>query len=149
MAEEIAPLSTWEKIKSGVVGFVKSVAHYIPRGILFSAAIFAGSAALGAIGLWDPLEIGTAFGGPEGAALILKKLAIAVGIGSAISGGLGAVEHITAESRLRDQQIMEKTGYGRQRAMGQEPVQSKTEGMLVDAQKHLPYEITAHKIIGL
>ncbi len=96
------PLSLWEKIKTGAVGFVKSAISYLPSGLMFAGLIMGGSALLGvATGkeAFDILHVAKAFH-DGGVGAIATKMALSLALGSTISGGMGAwksVQHATQE----------------------------------------------------
>ncbi len=94
------PLSLWEKIKVGVGSFTKSVISYLPRGIIISGLLLGASAVMGNMGGWD--IFGTA---GLGAGEFIKRMAIGVGIGSVMTGGMGAYQGIKASTEFRNKEV--------------------------------------------
>ncbi|MFO0388412.1 MAG: hypothetical protein ACK502_01640 [Alphaproteobacteria bacterium] len=94
------PLSLLEKIGVGIKSFGKAVIDYLPRGILISGLMLGASAVMGNMGGWD------LFGTAElGAGDFIKRMAIGVGIGSLITGGVAAYQGVKAHTQFRDKEI--------------------------------------------
>ncbi len=84
MSDETQPLTLWQKFKANTKRFAENAVAYIPRGILFSGALFGVSYALGNIAPgFDFLGIGTLASGQ-----VLGRLALHVGVGSLITGAI-------------------------------------------------------------
>ncbi len=94
------PLTFLEKVGAGIKSFGKAVIDYLPRGILISGLLLGASAVMGNLGGWDLL--GTA---ELGAGDFIKRMAIGVGIGSVITGGVAAYQGVKAETQFRDKEI--------------------------------------------
>lgn len=98
------PLTLWEKIKSGTMGFVKATLDYLPKGLLIAGVLMGGSALLGMAspGL-DFFHTQQLFN--DGAGAIAASFGKMLLIGGLISGSIGAYQHVSAETRQRDAEI--------------------------------------------
>lgn len=106
----VQPLSLWDKIKAGAKSFVKSAVHYLPRGILFVSAIFAGSALLENLTGLGLLHINSAL--ESGA--IVGQFITSLAIGSMITGGIEAYKGVS-------QAVKENKAQLAAQAAGQQP----------------------------
>ncbi|MDE3016390.1 MAG: hypothetical protein KGI29_05660 [Pseudomonadota bacterium] len=96
-------LSTWEKIKAGVKGFVKTTIDYLPRGLMFLGLLYGGSALLGSFtgGGGDLLGVANAYNAGD----LAGRIGFGLLLGGLISGGIGAYESVReAEASHQAQQ---------------------------------------------
>lgn len=144
------PMSTWEKIKSGVKGFVKTTLHYLPRGIAFSAILMGGSALLGHAVGWDPLHMLSDATTTDTVTHIAKRLGMTLLLGSAISGGVGAWQEIQHDAKQRDEEIeaqSEQLKRGRGQTPQRQQMRSENPPMEIETPKGLPVIDTAVHLI--
>ncbi len=103
------PLSLFEKAVAGVKGFVKTAVDYLPRGIVFDALLFGGlifaASMIPAVAAFNPLGVMSAAGGVNWGGVVKHAMA-SLAIGGALSGVVGAVRQIGAETSHRDTEIM-------------------------------------------
>lgn len=94
------PLTLLEKIGVGIKSFGKAVIDYLPRGILFSGLMLGASAVMGNMGGWDIFGMkDVGFGG------FIQRMALGVGLGSLITGGMAAYQGVKAHTQFRDKEI--------------------------------------------
>ncbi len=95
------PLTTWQKIKTGVVGFVKSAISYIPKGLMFAGILFVGSALLESVTGWGLLHVVEAAKTGD----LIGRIATTMMLGMTITGGVGAYQAIKQENELREKEM--------------------------------------------
>ncbi len=127
-------MGLWEKVKTGTKGFIKSVIHYLPRGLMIAGAIFGGSYLLGSMGLWDPLNVVQNLASNPGA--IVTHIATSMAIGSLISGGIGAYQNIAQESEAHHRQEAAARGESRLRLRGQVRDREQSAEITADTAAH-------------
>lgn len=119
------PLTLWEKIKAGAKGFAKTALHYLPRGLMFAAALLGGSALLGATVGWDPF--GTA--AIQSVGQLATRVATTLLIGSAIAGGVGAWHEVSAANKQREEDMLaQQSDLKRGRSIAKEREQEMSFG---------------------
>ncbi len=137
------PLSFFEKVGVGLKSFGKAVIDYLPRGILISGALLGASAILGGMGGWD--LFGTA---GLGAGDFIKRMAIGVGIGSLITGGVAAYQGVKAETQFRDKQIeMQETMLAREHARSHSQQRQTGDDMPIASGGGLPAHVRNNHLI--
>ena len=142
------PLSLWEKIKIGVGSFVRSVAHYIPRALIMTLLMFGGLALLvsttGCTGPWGLLE-GLANLNVAG---FIGKVAIGIGLGSAMVGGFSAYQSITANNEFRNKEIeLQEKALLRARAQAKQLEQQQEYSGGYSPHNSLPHLGTAAELL--
>lgn len=113
------PLSTWEKVKTGTVSFVKSGLHYIPRGLVLSAVTLGAGAVIANMGGWDILNTKSL----ESVGDVVRRVGMIAGIGTLITGSVGAFRGITEANKQRGEEIRQQElalQREQERARGQE-----------------------------
>jgi len=114
------PLTTWEKVKTGVTNFAKAAIDYLPRGLLMAGLTFGGSYLLGMYpiaGIGDFMGTATALGNNQ----LLTKLGGILLMGSVLSGGVGAYTAIQAATNERAGTAPDAQGEQLKRAQAQVP----------------------------
>lgn len=123
----VPELPTWEKIKAGIKGFVKTAIAYLPRGLAFLGLLYGGSALLGSAmggGSWDFLGVSALSGGD-----LAGRIGLGLLFGGVISGGMGAYEHINAASTAHQANHGQTVGNGRSPEPESQPHQQVSFGV--------------------
>ena len=128
------PLTFFEKVGVGIKSFGKAVMDYLPKGLLMSGLMLGAATVVANMGGWDIFGMGgiDAFG-------FVKRLGLAIGIGSLITGGMAAYQGVKAHTAYRDKEIeIQEAMLAREHARSRGKSRESSDDMPVVASGGLP-----------
>lgn len=146
--ETLKPMTGLEKFKAGVRGFFHHAVTSIPRVVLTAGAIFVSAKLAGTYGGEFGKGIADMAGVGDGQwATVGKRVLWSMGLGTIISGGIGAAQTASQESEQRNALIeLQKRGVPVRGLSQQLTRQRGGEEMAAENLRpsHLPTEIAHH-----